>query len=347
MIGLLKSIKLGSYRHKNWNVKYVFCFGNYNSKYNDNSKCNKLVSEYNKSGNMESENSGKMENMENNIKIEYIEDKNFNNNYNRNYNKNYNRNYNNKNYKWDKNNNNNNNKYNNNNYNKWDTTKKSHFINIPIEDTTFLQNYSILCEELKSTTLKDFHCELLQKPGKIHMTVCVLDLGEDQDKISKVHNILQEINPTITNIADGIINFNFHKFESMNEIESTRVIYASMVIDEYFEKLSEIIHCIIKALVDENIIERSSLKDSHINYDKKTQRYKIKLHMTLLNVLFLNKILKKERKGIVKSIDSAEILEFMNERKLPSSQITQVNFSRMREDKKIGKYELLYSYPLC
>jgi hypothetical protein len=157
---------------------------------------------------------------------------------------------------------------------------------------------------------------------------------------------MSNISSELATIANGKINFNFESFESIGNYTNTRVLYAQMMQDEHYVKLSEIIHVIIKTLLDENILDLKRLNDLHIEYDQVNMKYRIKLHMTLLNILFHNKILKKQNKKEVRNIDATEILEYMNNKSLPSAEITKVNFSRMREDKKTQKYELLYSYSL-
>jgi hypothetical protein len=226
-------------------------------------------------------------------------------------------------------------------HNKW-ANNKSHFINIPIEDSGFIESYSKLCSEIKEAGLNNFYPELLQKPGKIHMTLCVLDLGEDEEKIKRVHNALENITPKIKEIANQKVLFNFDKFESMGAQESSRVIYAKMAEDENFAKLEEIIHIIIDALVKEKILMKHKLGDSHVNIEN--GKYKIKLHMTLFNVLFLNKVLKKRGEKEVKSIDAKDILTYLADKPLPASSIEQINFSKMRENPETQQYELLYSY---
>jgi hypothetical protein len=224
--------------------------------------------------------------------------------------------------------------------------KKSHFINIPIEDEFFISEYTNLMDEIKNRTLKDFYPELLQKSGKLHMTICVLELGDDEEKIQKVHKLLKDLNPEIIKIAKGKVNFNLENFDTMGPLTQARVIYAKMVEDDHFSKISEIIHIIIKTLVDNDILEKEKLSESHIELDEETNKYKIKLHMTLLNVLFLNKILKKRRMKQVYNIDASEIMEYMNSKSLPTAEITSIHFSRMREDKQTEKYEMLYSYKI-
>jgi hypothetical protein len=236
-----------------------------------------------------------------------------------------------------------NNNYNNRNNNNWNNNK-SHFINIPIDDTVFIQAYENFCEEIKCANLKDFYPQLLQKPGKIHMTVCVLDLGEDEEKIKKVHNVLEGLQDRFREITNKTLDFNFEKFETMGNVQSTRVIYAKMNENENFKKIEEIIHLIIEGLVNEKILMKHSLEDSHVKFEN--GRYKIKLHMTLFNVLFLNKILKKRREIEVKNINAKDIIDYLSNKSLPSSKIEQINFSKMRENPQTEKYDLLYSYKL-
>jgi hypothetical protein len=224
----------------------------------------------------------------------------------------------------------------------WDNTKKSHFIMIPIEDKTFIDAYSNLCNEFGKVTVNNFHPELLQKPGKLHMTVCTLDLGDDQNKIDKVHQIMSSIENDMKALADSTVLFNFEKYETMGKVNSARVVFAKMLEDEYFQKLSEIVHLIIYSLVEGGALEKNSLSEKFIEF--KENKYRIQLHLTLLNVLFLNKILKKQRMKQISTIDATGILEYMSDKNMPSAEITHINFCRMREDKKTEKYELLNSY---
>jgi len=126
------------------------------------------------------------------------------------------------------------------------------------------------------------------------MTVCTLDIGEDEEKLKKVHQILTDLTPQLISLSNGGIKFNFSCFETMGDPNSTRVVYGKMLEDENYFKLSAIIDLIISTLFKENILTEQNLSDNHIEY--KDGKYQIKLHLTLLNVTFLNKILKKQHK---------------------------------------------------
>jgi len=177
--------------------------------------------------------------------------------------------------------------------------EKTHFINIPILDESFISEYKKFCDFIQTQKeLKDFHPGLLQKPGKLHFTICVLSLGEDQAQIDKVHKILADMRSEFQTQSEGSLKFNFDGYSTMGSATDCRVVYSKIKEDDYnFEKLSEIINMIIKRFVEEGVLSKKDLSKSHINYNWKKDFYSIKVHMTLLNVLFLNKILKKNRIG--------------------------------------------------
>jgi hypothetical protein len=215
---------------------------------------------------------------------------------------------------------------------------------IPFEEENFLTDYKELCKKLISQNPKNFNEGLLQKPTKLHCSVIQLELNEDQDLINKVILVLDNIQDEIKKISEGNLTFNFEKFDVMDSIEKTRVVYAKMYEDENFKKLNNIIDLIIRSLIKEGVIngDKSSLNKFYINYDN--DFYSIKLHLTLLNTTFLNKILKKEKKKIVKNFDSTQIMNFFNGEKLCSCKLNKIDFCVMREDKTIEKYELVKSY---
>ena len=188
-----------------------------------------------------------------------------------------------------------------------------HFIMIPFEDENFIKDYKELCDLLEKEKPKEYDFELLQKPGKLHTSVIVLDLKNDPNEVSKIENILDKIHP------------------KMKEDESHR-------------KIELIIDLIIKTLIKENVISRNDIESYHISFEQNL--YKIVLHLTLLNTMFLNKILKKKNKKPIKSFNSQDILAVMYKKNLTSCPLNKINFCVMREDKSIGKYELVKSYDL-
>ena len=68
--------------------------------------------------------------------------------------------------------------------------------------------------------------------------------------------------------------------------------------------------------------------------------------MTIMNVLFLNKILKKQKKKEIRNFNAEEVLSYLNNKTMPQASIEKIHFSRMREDKLTEKYEMIFSYSL-
>ena len=219
-----------------------------------------------------------------------------------------------------------------------------HFIMIPFEDENFIKDYKELCDLLEKEKPKEYDFELLQKPGKLHTSVIVLELKDDPNEVSKIENILDKIHPKMKELADGGITFNFDDYDVFDSTERTRVVFAKMKEDESYRKIELIIDLIIKTLIKENVISRNDIESYHISFEQNL--YKIVLHLTLLNTMFLNKILKKKNKKPIKSFNSQDILAVMYKKNLTSCPLNKINFCVMREDKSIGKYELVKSYDL-
>ena len=95
---------------------------------------------------------------------------------------------------------------------------------------------------------------------------------------------------------------------------------------------------------DSMFIDKNKLAENHIEYIN--GKYSITLHLTLLNVTFWNKILKKQKKKPKKNFDANAIMNSISGVQLPPCKLNKFNFCVMREDKKTEKYELVKSYEL-
>jgi len=131
-------------------------------------------------------------------------------------------------------------------------------------------------------------------------------------------------------------------------LDKTRVIYAEPEETEELFKLRVISHKIVEKLMEKGIMDKELLKKCHFSFDKKLNMYMHKLHLTLLNVLFLNKIEKKQ--GLRESrriIDAGILIEIMD-KKYTSEEaglsIGSVNFSLMGSDKVNECYFLEREY---
>ena len=224
------------------------------------------------------------------------------------------------------------------------TFQVNHFLMIPFEASDFVTEYTKFCDELIAKDPDGFDKELLQKPGKLHMTVTILSLNMDEIKVKQVALLLESIQEEIKQLSESSINFSFEKFETMGPKNQARVVYGKMKEDESYYKLTKVIHLIIKTLVDAGFIDKDKLADDHIEFIN--GQYSITLHLTLLNVTFWNKILKKQKKKPKKNFDATEIMSTISGFQLPPCKLDKFNFCVMREDKKTEKYELVQSFEL-
>lgn len=217
----------------------------------------------------------------------------------------------------------------------------NHFIMIPLEEESFIESYKNFCEYLKQNNPQGYDKRLLQKPLKLHFSVVILNLNEEQSKIDKVKNILKSIQPKLKNISQSRIEFEFEKFNFLgNNINNSRVVYAEMKKNESFELLNQVINEIIKELIKENIIDENEL--SKYNITKENGVYSILLHLTLMNITFFNKVTKQKER----SFDASDILSQITNATLEKCKINKINFCVMRENKATEKYELIESYDI-
>ena len=223
-----------------------------------------------------------------------------------------------------------------------------HFIMIPFEDPKFIEEYNNICNNLKSTNPDNFDEELLQKPSKLHISVVIFDLHEDQNKINKVCSILKGLQDQIKSLSGGDITYKFGGYGAFDSFKSARVIYSKMEEDNSFCKLEQIIDLIIKNLIKEGIISESELSNLHITKEGNDSNpfYKIEMHLTLLNATFLNKVLKKRKKKPIKTFDATKINDCMQGIKMVECPLKKIDFCVLREDKNTGKYELIQSFDL-
>ena len=224
------------------------------------------------------------------------------------------------------------------------TFQVNHFLMIPFEASDFVTEYTKFCDELIAKDPDGFDKELLQKPGKLHMTITILSLNMDEIKVKQVALLLESIQEEIKQLSESSINFSFEKFETMGPKNQARVVYGKMKEDESYYKLTKVIHLIIKTLVDAGFIDKDKLADNHIEFIN--GQYSITLHLTLLNVTFWNKILKKQKKKPKKNFAAPEIMSTISGFQLPPCKLDKFNFCVMREDKKTEKYELVQSFEL-
>lgn len=221
-----------------------------------------------------------------------------------------------------------------------------YFLMIPLEDENFVNEYKLLCSRLEERNPKNFNKNMLQKPEKLHMTLIVFDIKENKEKTEKIINIINEMNKEIINITSDELIYNFEKFDVFDSVEKTRVVFGKMYEDENNYKLKLLTNLLIKKFIENNILSNNDLKDLHVNEEHSDGEsfYTIKFHLTLLNVKYLNRELEKVKQKTKKNFDSSEILQCINDIKLPECPITKMNLCAMRQDTSTSGYEIIKSF---
>lgn len=223
-----------------------------------------------------------------------------------------------------------------------------HFLMIPFEDPTFINEYEGFCNKLGSEMPDNYDKDLLQKPSKLHISALIFDLKGDNKKISIICDLMKDLQKEFKSITNGKLEYNFGGYDAFDSFKKARVIFSKMKEDENFEKLNLIIDLIVKRLLKESIIKESELSEVHVTNERSNSDpfYKIQLHLTLLNTTFLNKVLKKCKKKPIKNFDGSKIKDCIQGVNLPVCPLNKINFCELRENKNTGKYELIQSFDL-
>ena len=224
--------------------------------------------------------------------------------------------------------------------------KVKYFLMVPFEDDNFLNSYNDICSKLEKDNPKDFNKYLFQKPKKLHITLIVLDIKEDEKKKEKIINLINSLLKDIKSIVDNELIFNFEKFDVFDDIKKAHVLFAKMIEDENYYKLKMVTNLIIKNLVKENILSKKDLENLHVKeeYSDGELIYVLKYHITLLNVKYLNQALQKEGKQTQNNFDATEILKCIEKMSFPEFKMSKINLCAMREDEKNGTYELIHTF---
>ena len=173
------------------------------------------------------------------------------------------------------------------------------------------------------------------------MSICDLNLDNDPAKIEKVKNIMEEIQPILKSISNGQVCFKFERFNFMGNDEAhCRVVYAEMKKDQNFELLNNVINIVLTKLISEGIIDQNELEKYHIQ--QKNGEFRVLLHLTLLNLTFLNKLIKKKEKFF----NAIDTLNNIKAAYLVDCPLNKINFCVKREDKKTEMYELVQPYEI-
>ena len=161
--------------------------------------------------------------------------------------------------------------------------KWTHFICVPLfNNIEFLDKFEFF--KTKVSEENDVNLNLFQKKHRLHMTVCLLSIT-DNESIKKLNNVLTEASKEIKALNEELY-LDFDQLEVFGTPHKSRVLYTRPHITNS-EKYKDIADIIISKLVENKFITEQMQANSHIFYNKQSDRYENqKPHVTLLNSTF-------------------------------------------------------------
>lgn len=186
------------------------------------------------------------------------------------------------------------------NFNK-EKVEFTYYLSFPIKSQTFFEKFRYFKKILLSDEVLNISEKLFQKEEKLHITICCLSI--DKSQVRKIEELLSEFAKS-RNLKDVVLEFS--KLDAMHTKSLYRNIYVSPNESDDVngvEKYKDCIDSIISLLIENRLVNEKVLSDSHVIYNKSTNRWENKIiHCTLLNKKFDeesffdgSKILKKLR----------------------------------------------------
>lgn len=172
--------------------------------------------------------------------------------------------------------------------------KWSHFFAIPFNvysgNKELVDKFNYFRSKIIDEGFIDINENLFQVPERLHMTLCLLEL-KNNNEINKLKKTLKElIQPEIREfVKENEIYSFFDTFEVFGKPHESRVLYAKPENSDS-DKLFDILDILFSNLIENKIINKDALNYSNIKINQKTDRYeKDKLHLTIMNSTFAAK----------------------------------------------------------
>ncbi|XP_031617297.1 activating signal cointegrator 1 complex subunit 1-like [Contarinia nasturtii] len=184
---------------------------------------------------------------------------------------------------------------------------------------------------LKSGSTVGLQEEMFTQPDKLHITISVLVLMDDQDRrraVDLLNDCRESIVIPIKNKHGGAISANIRGVEIMNDDESSvRYLYGKIESNA----LQEIADAILKRFIDAGLGKRE--------FDRDT----VKLHMTLINANLTNRDEDGNASAVqkfkAKTFDARHILEKYAQYEFGSQQFNDIYLSIMQTKDVDGFYK--------
>jgi hypothetical protein len=138
----------------------------------------------------------------------------------------------------------------------------THFLSIPIEDKEFIAAYEKMEYELLEKGVKGLSPYFFQKSSKLHITIALLDLLNDQSIIEKCMSAIYEIRDGIQNtIGDEPLKFQMNELKHFGTEDASTGLYIQLVDSKPLEKL-----CKMAKVVYDHLLSRQLLKETHFKF---------------------------------------------------------------------------------
>ncbi|XP_020296338.1 activating signal cointegrator 1 complex subunit 1 isoform X2 [Pseudomyrmex gracilis] len=204
----------------------------------------------------------------------------------------------------------------------------THFLSIPLNKKNIIDKFNLFkTDVLKRYDKATYNIDetLFQTPCKLHLTIGVLKLFDDNDKEHAI-NALKKckediIDPIIK--KSGPITIQLQGVACMNDDPTeVRVLYAQITPNE---KLQEIVDKVSNYFDDIGL--------------KKKEHERVKLHATLMNIFFRDDYYAKFKKNF----DASEILKMYKDASFGETKLEQIDISERHTAVKDNYYKSLVS----
>ncbi|XP_011883478.1 PREDICTED: activating signal cointegrator 1 complex subunit 1 isoform X2 [Vollenhovia emeryi] len=202
----------------------------------------------------------------------------------------------------------------------------THFLSIPLNKKEIIDNYLSFKKdvlEMHNQTTHNIDESVFQTPAKLHLTIGMLKLFDDNEK----QHVIDALEECKENIIDpileetGPINIQLQGVACMNDDPANvKVLYAQIL---HSEKLQNLVDTVTEYFADIGLMEKD----------------KVKLHVTLMNTTFKKDYPARFRE----KYDASEILKVHKDTVFGATVLNQIDISELRTATKDTYYKSIGS----
>lgn len=154
----------------------------------------------------------------------------------------------------------------------------SHFLSIPVGYEEMIRDsYSKVKGRISQLT--KIPQEKLTRPSMLHLTLLMLPLYNNKEKIAKVKEVLKELEKELIDNHSEKIYLKFKGISTFAENPAqANNIFFSIVQDKSLKQLESTVSKIIQKFLERNILTKEEL--SFVKWDSQEEQWKVKFHLT-------------------------------------------------------------------